>query len=105
MLDPAYAQQERAEFVPLDKVMGGTGITDWTVSNASGRGVPKILELARALVDGSASVAGRFNKPIRVFEIGGEYYLESDGRNRTAALKALGVDEVPMMVTHISEPG
>lgn len=95
---PRY--RERAELVQLDQVLGGTGINDWTVSTSQGRGVGKILELSQALKQGSASVAGN-NQPIIAIEVGGKFFIEADGRHRTAALKALGVKEVPMLVTHI----
>ncbi|HLD27069.1 MAG TPA: ParB N-terminal domain-containing protein [Patescibacteria group bacterium] len=90
---------ETTEIVKLDQVVGGTGIETWSVSTSEGRGLSKILELTRELQSGNASVAGR-NEPIRLIEVDGKYYVESDGRHRTAALKALGVAEVPVMVTH-----
>jgi len=91
---------ETPEMVKLDQVVGGTGIETWSVSTSGGRGPSKILELTRELQSGNASVAGR-NEPIRLIEADGKYYVESDGRHRTAALKALGVTEVPVMVTHV----
>ncbi len=104
MPDVRLAQRSRqqAEIVDLEKVVGGTSITDWTVSTSENRGVGKIFELSQAFKDESVSVAGN-NQPIQVVEVGGKYFVESDGRHRTAALKALGVDKVPMLVTHIEE--
>jgi len=52
------------------------------------------------LQKGEASVAGR-NEPIKAIEFNEKYYIEGDGRHRTATLKALGVAEAPMIVTHI----
>lgn len=95
-----YRANEAPEMVRLDCVVGGTGIETWSVSTSEGRGFSKILELTRELQSGKARVVGR-NEPIRLIEVDGKYYVESDGRHRIAALKALGVAEVPAMVTHI----
>lgn len=97
----AHRNREQAELVQLDQVLGGTRIDNWTVSTSQGRGVGKIFELSQALKEGSASVAGN-NKPIKAIEVDGKFFIEADGRHRTAALKALGVKEVPMLVTHIT---
>lgn len=91
---------ETPEMVQLDQIVGGSGIETWSVSTSEGRGLSKIFEFTRELQSGNASVAGR-NEPIRLIEVDGKYYVESDGRHRTAALKALGVAQVPVMVTHI----
>lgn len=98
----APRNREQAELVQLDQVLGGTGIYNWTVSISQGRGVEKIFELSQALKEGSASVAGN-NQPIKAIEVDGKFFIEADGRHRTAALKALGVKEVPMLVTHIKK--
>jgi len=98
----APRNREQAELVQLDQVLGGTGIDNWTVSTSQGRGVGKIFELSQALKEGSASVAGN-NQPIKAIEVDGKFFIEADGRHRTAALKALGVKEVPMLVTHIKK--
>lgn len=98
----APRNREQAELVQLDQVLGGTGIDIWTVSTSQGRGVGKIYELSQALKEGSASVAGN-NQPIKAIEVDGKFFIEADGRHRTAALKALGVKEVPMLVTHIKK--
>ncbi len=97
----AHSGRKRAEVVQLERVLGGTNMDDWTVSSRTERSVAKIFELTQDLIEGPASVAGR-NLPIRAFEIDGNYYIDEDGRHRTAALKALGVPEVPMLVTHVS---
>lgn len=98
----APRNREQAELVQLDQVLGGKEIDNWTVSTSHGRGVEKIYELSQALKEGSASVAGN-NKPIKAIEVGGKFFIEADGRHRTAALKALGVKEAPMLVTHIKK--
>lgn len=98
----APRNREQAELVQLDQVLGGTGIDNWTVSTSQGRGIGKIFELSQALKEGSASVAGN-NQPIKAIEVDGKFFIEADGRHRTAALKALGVKEVPMLVTHIKK--
>lgn len=95
-----YKSDEIPEIVQLERVVGGTGIETWSVSTSEGRGLSKIFEFTRELQNGNASVTGR-NKPIRLIEVGGKYYVDSEGRHRTAALKALGVVEVPAMVIHI----
>lgn len=93
--------RERAEMVSLDAVVGGTSINNWSLINASeGRGLENVFKLTQALQEGSTSVIGS-NNPIRVDEINGKYFVSADGRHRTAALKALGVKEVPMLVTHV----
>jgi hypothetical protein len=104
MPDITFAQRSRvqAEFVDLERVVGGTGIDNWTVSTSQGRGLEKIYQLSQALKDGSASVVGN-NQPIKVVEMDGKYFVEADGRHRTAALKALGVARAPMLVTHIRQ--
>lgn len=89
-----------AKMVRLDSVVGGSGISDWTVSTSEGRGLFKIFEFTVKLQKGEASVAGR-NEPVEAIEVKGRYYIEGDGRHRIAALKALGVAEAPMLVTHI----
>lgn len=95
-----HRSNEVPEMVRLDDVVGGTGIETWEVSTSEGRGLPKILEFAQGFQNGSASVVGR-NEPIRIIEVDGKFYVESDGRHRIAALKALGVAEVPALVTHV----
>ena len=94
--------KQSAEMVQLVEVVGGSDIKDWTVSASEGRGLSKIYELTTDLQKGYASVAGK-NEPIKVVEIDGKYFVETDGRHRTAALKALGVSEAPMLVTHIKK--
>lgn len=98
----ASRNREQAMLVPLDQVLGGTGIKDWTVSTSQDRGLGKIFELSRALREGSASIEGG-NYPIKAVEVDGKFFIESDGRHRTAALKALGVKEVPMLVTRVQK--
>lgn len=93
--------ERRAEMVPLEKVMGAVLIEDgWNVSRSDGRGIETIFKFVRGFQDGTIDLLGH-NSPIKVIEIDGEYFIEGDGRHRTAALKALGVREVPMLVTHV----
>lgn len=90
-----------AEFVDLDKVVGGPGITDWSiVSTSEGRGLDRIKEIADKFTNGTMDIAGR-DTPIYVEEVNGEYFIGRDGRHRIAALKALGVPFAPMMVSHV----
>jgi ParB-like chromosome segregation protein Spo0J len=98
----APRSRQQAELVSLGSVVGGNDMTDWRVSNSENRGVGKIMELSQALREGTADVAGN-NQPIQVIEVSGKYFIEGDGRHRTAALKALGVKEVPMLVTHVKK--
>lgn len=93
---------EVAEMVDLEQVVGGNNMKTWSVSTSEGRGLPRIYELTKQYSEGTEFIAGK-NDPIRVVKVGGKYYIETDGRHRTAALKALGVKEVPMLVTHISD--
>lgn len=87
-----------AEFVELDKIVGGNNMTNWTVSTSLSRGVPNIYKIAESMQTTGElwaewdSIAG--------VEIDGEYYVTQDGRHRVAALKALGVKEIPMIVKY-----
>ena len=93
--------EQHAEMVPLEKVMGAVLIEDgWNVSRSDGRGIENIFKFVKGFQDGSIDLLGH-NSPIKVIEIDGEYFIEGDGRHRTAALKALGVREVPVLVTHV----
>lgn len=92
-------EQEKAEMVQLESVVGGKDMSSWSISTTDNRGLGKILEFAKDLKSGEANIAG-FNQPIAVLEMNGKYYLE-EGRHRAAALKALGVKETPMLVTHV----
>lgn len=95
-----HRSNEVPEMVRLADIVGGTGIETWEVSTSEGRGFPKIFEFTQEFQKGNASVVGR-NEPIRLIEVDGKFYVEGDGRHRTAALKALGVPEAPALVTHI----
>jgi hypothetical protein len=90
-----------AEMVPLDRVCGGVTLSHWTVSTSANRGLPHIFKLSQAFARGEMGVGGR-GHPVSVFCLNGEYFLSRDGRHRVAALKALGVEQVPMLVTHAS---
>ena len=102
--DTRYAKHSptRAEFVELDKLVGGPGITDWSIiSQSEGRGFEKTREIARGFADGTVDVAGGGDSTIYVKEVNGEYFIGRDGRHRAAAMKALGVPFAPMMVSHV----
>jgi hypothetical protein len=94
------AEATNAEFVDLDKVVGG-GYKGGTFLLEEGtRGLNHIYQLCLAIQEGSLDLNSR--SPIQVFEYQGEYYVLNDGRHRTSALKALGVSFVPMLVKHFS---
>lgn len=92
---------EIAEMVSIDQIVGGANMKKWSISTSEGRGLPRIYQLAKHYSEGSENIAGK-NDPIRVIKVNGKFFVETDGRHRTAALKALGVKEVPMLVAHIS---
>ncbi len=58
------------------------------------------MELTQKFQRGEMALGGN-TEPITAIKIGDKYYVYSDGRHRIAALKALGVDQVPMLVTQI----
>jgi len=90
-----------AEFVDLEKVVGGLGITDWSiVSTSEGRGIENIKRITEGFTKGTIDVSGH-DEPIHVKEVGGDYFIGRDGRHRVAAMKALGIPFAPMMVTHV----
>lgn len=89
-----------AEFVDVEKVVGGLGITDWSVvSTSQGRGIENIKRISESFTNGTLDVSGHM-EPIDVNEVGGYYFINRDGRHRIAALKALSVPFVPMTVSH-----
>lgn len=92
--------ETNAELVSIDKVMGGVGIKDWS-DIPSNRGLPKVFTFARGFQDDSIDVVGN-DRPIKIIEISGKYFITGDGRHRVAALKALAVHQAPMLVTHLS---
>jgi hypothetical protein len=101
--DTRYLRQgpSVAEFVDLEKVVGGPGITDWSVvSTSEGRGIENIKKIADNFTRGTIDVSGH-DEPIHVNEVDGEYFISRDGRHRVAAMKALGIPFAPMMVTHV----
>lgn len=90
------------EFVDLKKIVGGPGITDWSIISISeGRGLANVKRIADNFSKGDMDVSGK-NEPIYVDEVKGEYFISQDGRHRIAALKALGVPFAPMFVVHLS---
>ena len=98
-----YHANEIPEMVRLESVMGGTGIKTWSVSTSEGRGLPHIFTLTNKFQSDELNIAGNGrDEPIKLIEVGGKFYVSSDGRHRVAALKALGVAEVPAMVIHIT---
>lgn len=101
MPDVRFVQngRQQAELVSLDSVVGGKDIQSWTISTSGSRGVGKILELSQAFRAGTVDLANS-TQPIQVTEINGKYFLE-EGRHRVTALKALGVEKIPMLVTHV----
>ena len=92
---------ETAEMVDLNQIVGGTEMKTWSVSTSEGRGLSQIFKLTQKLRTGEVDVVGGDN-PIKLVKINNEYYIESDGRHRSAALKALGITQVPAMVTQIN---
>ena len=88
------------EMVDLDLLIGGQTIENWNVSTSEGRGLERIFQLATEFQNGTRDVVGR-GDPIDAIKINGKYYVNSDGRHRTAALKALGVKNVPMLVSEV----
>lgn len=94
---------ERPEIVSLNNIVGGNGITRWDkISTSEGRGLSHVYELIYKLKQREVSVTGKGGKePIRLIKIGDKFFVESDGRHRVAALKAMGVDKIPAMVTYI----
>lgn len=94
---PRYKQvgQEHAEFVRVENIVGAYDTSSWdAINTAEKRGVPKIMELAQRMMNGAVD-----KDPIKLVKIDGKYYVSSDGRHRTAAMKALGVKgEIPALV-------
>lgn len=99
-VEPSSQQNPVAELVVLDKVVGGAAIKNWLVSETKGRGPEQIFKLVQAFQNDTTGKAIEY-EPLEVFEVNDKYFVEGDGRHRAAALKALGVAEVPMMVTHL----
>lgn len=93
---------QRAEFVELNRLVGGRlEANSWTVSSSLGRGVENIYRLTELLQSEEGGPLETVD-PMSVIEFDGKYYIETDGRHRAAALKALGVARYPMMVRHIT---
>lgn len=97
--------QPTAEFVQLDQVVGGsdgakydqTFLVSQKGQESEGRGRNHVLEIAKSYQDGRPLDP---SKPQEYYEHEGKYYVTS-GRHSTAALKALGVPQIPALVTHI----
>lgn len=86
-----------AEYVPLDKLVGGQYGSSWFTSDGNERGKPAYTyKIMSGLVSSSISITG--HHPIHCIEVDGKYYISQDGRHRAAALKLLGVKAVPMLV-------
>lgn len=97
--------RRKAEMVNLDQVIGADTSHGhkWTISDSSDRGITKIWELVQGLSDGTIDIAGQDGiNPIDLVKYEGRYYIRMDGRHRVAALKALGVKQIPATVTHLS---
>lgn len=91
---------ETAEMVDMEKVVGGPGIESWAViSDSEYRGFGNIKHIIKGFLSGEITVTGK-NMPISLLEYQGKYYIDGDGRHRTAALKALGVAQAPALVVH-----
>lgn len=91
---------KQAEFVDLTQIVGGEGITNWSILSVSeGRGIGNIEKIVHGFQEGTIP-AHNNTEPIDVCEVSGKYFVDSDGRHRTAALKALGVRFAPLLVTH-----
>ena len=88
----------QAEMVELENLIGGATISSWSVSTSEGRGLERIFQLVQDFQNNQRDVVGA-DDPITAYKIDNKYYINSDGRHRTAALKALGVKEVPMLVS------
>lgn len=88
------------EMVELEKILGAPVTKSWLVSTSESRGENNIFKLAEAFQTGAYIIGGE-NKQILITEVDGKYYVDGDGRHRTAALKALGVHEIPAMVSHV----
>ena len=99
--------QPAAEFVPLNDVVGGaegakydqTFLVSPKEQNAEGRGRQHVLEIAKSYQDGRPLDPA---KPQEYYEYKGKYFVTS-GRHSTAALKAMGVPQIPALVTHITK--
>lgn len=98
-----YFLPQKAEFVSLDKIVGGPYRTDpptWLVDNPGeerpNRGADRIFELVQKFKNGEKFDP---NSPIYLEKYGDEYYIGADGRHRIAALKAMGVAELPFIVS------
>jgi hypothetical protein len=96
-----------AEFVDLEKVVGGPGITEWTTlydPSQKEADLEKTLRFAQMIQtsdEAGEQLLGR-SDTMQASEYKGEYYL-GNARHRVVALKALGVPFVPMLVTHIGQ--
>jgi hypothetical protein len=95
----------RVEMVPIERVRGGANNIDprmgWFVSDADTRGPERIWELIQSL-QGEDPILRKGGRQLHVYEINGKYWVV-EGRHRVAALKVLGVEQVPMLVTHVKE--
>lgn len=98
-IPPLKQRAHRPGFVHLEKVVGGYNFNTWTISGSPGRGLPRIFALMHDLLSGEKIVTGpKGRDPIYIMQIGEKYYV-MEGRHRIAALKALGVKEVPAMIS------
>lgn len=84
------------EIVPLEKLVGGNGIEDWSrIPTSENRGMKQIWKLMQEMQNGQFDCT---LAPMKVAKYQGKYYVDGDGRHRAAALKALGVERAPMLV-------
>ncbi|MCS7091765.1 MAG: hypothetical protein NZM26_00215 [Patescibacteria group bacterium] len=93
--------EELAQMVELDKVVGGSDLKTWSVSESAGRGVSNIWNIVNELKRGNGTIVAGGREPIKIIQLDGKYYIGDDGRHRIAALKALGVDKIPALVTPV----
>jgi hypothetical protein len=87
------------ELVDIATVVGMSGTDTWIIQEVKGsdKGLNSIWKWAEFFKknDLHYKSENRFIKGIRV---GGKIYVHEDGRNRFAALKALGVKQIPMLI-------
>lgn len=89
------------EIVPIEEIVGGSGMKNWLVSPEESRGPELIYKYVQMAQNGEFKIGGN-QLAMNVIEVDGKYFVYRDGRHRVAALKALGVGEVPMRVIHMS---
>lgn len=91
-----------AEFVPLDKIFGGPNLRNWADICDSKEAENRLKYLLDMFQGKIADKEGILNKifGISLIEVGGNYWVNEDGRHRVAILKALGVPFIPAIVAH-----